>query len=77
MLVIFVDRSSAINCANALHSHWFNEKQLKVVLFLPAVAVATTADISKSEIDNVVNSATPVDQSQDFDLDNFFNNLKI
>jgi hypothetical protein len=71
MIVIFLDRSCAISCANDLHNKWLNERQLKVLLFLP-----TTAAVSVSN--NFEDEGTTSDTTksgQDFDLDNFFNNL--
>ena len=66
MLVIFLETSSAMNCAHELHNKLLHNRELKILLYVPQL-------IAKANLDNIDN--IQIKSDQEFDLDNFFNNL--
>ena len=73
MLVIFLEQSSAMNCAIELHNKLLHDRELKILLYMPELVSKTIdATVTMSDVDHE-NHQTKSDQ--EFDLDNFFNNL--
>ena len=72
VFIIFLDRASAISCGNDLHTKWFHQRQLKVLIFAPAEQLALSNNFEHTGITSQLKSD---DQDNNFDIENFFNNL--